>query len=162
MKVIRTKDEMRRIVKAARTEGKAVGLVPTMGYFHEGHLELMRRAGECDVVVVSLFLNPTQFGAGEDLEDYPRDFDRDRRLAESVGVDYIFAPGLQEMYPQGFTTHVVVEEMSDVMCGAFRPGHFQGVATVVAKLFNIMPADRAYFGQKDAQQLAIIRAMARG
>jgi pantoate--beta-alanine ligase len=161
LKVIRTKEEMRRTVMQARADGRTVGLVPTMGFFHEGHLELMRRASECDVVVVSLFVNPTQFGEGEDFTDYPRDFDRDCAMAESVGVEYIFAPEPAEMYPEGFTTHVEVEKMSDVMCGAFRPGHFSGVATVVAKLFNIMPADRAYFGQKDAQQLAVIRAMAR-
>jgi pantoate--beta-alanine ligase len=161
LKVIRTKEEMRRAVRRAQAEDRTVGLVPTMGFFHEGHLELMRRASECDVVVVSLFVNPTQFGEGEDFTDYPRDFDRDCAMAESVGVDYVFAPEPSEMYPEGFTTRVVVEKMSDLMCGAFRPGHFIGVATVVAKLFNIMPADRAYFGQKDAQQLAVIRAMAR-
>ena len=161
MKVIRTKEEMRHAVRRAQAEDRTVGLVPTMGFFHEGHLELMRRASECDVVVVSLFVNPTQFGEGEDFTDYPRDFDRDCAMAESVGVDYVFAPEPSEMYPEGFTTRVVVEKMSDLMCGAFRPGHFIGVATVVAKLFNIMPADRAYFGQKDAQQLAVIRAMAR-
>lgn len=161
MKVIRTRSEMRRIVKEAQAAGRTVGLVPTMGFFHEGHLELMRRASECDVVVVSLFVNPTQFGEGEDLSDYPRDFERDCEMAENVGVDYIFAPEPEEMYPEGFATGITVEKMSDMMCGAFRPGHFSGVATVVAKLFNIMPADRAYFGRKDAQQLAIIKAMAR-
>ena len=139
-----------------------MGLVPTMGFFHRGHLELMRRAvAECDEVVVTLFVNPTQFAPGEDLADYPRDFDRDRRLAESEGVSYLFAPGPEEMYPRGFATSVEVEGLSSVMCGAGRPGHFQGVATVVAKLFNIIPAQAAYFGQKDAQQLAVIGSMAR-
>jgi pantoate--beta-alanine ligase len=153
---------MRRMVDRARLAGKKVGLVPTMGFFHEGHLELMRSARrECDVVVVSLFVNPTQFAADEDLDDYPRDFERDCSLAEKVGVNYIFAPEPVAMYPEGFSTHVEVEELSGVMCGCARPTHFRGVATVVAKLFNIVPADRAYFGQKDAQQLAVIRRMAR-
>jgi len=153
---------MRRIVVEAKAGGRVVGLVPTMGFFHQGHLELMRRAGaDCDVVVVTLFVNPTQFTPGEDFEDYPRDFERDRSMAESVGVDYIFNPGVEEMYPEGFTTAIEVEGLSDVMCGHSRPGHFSGVATVVAKLFNIVPAQRAYFGQKDAQQLAVIKRMAR-
>lgn len=162
MDMIREAVEMRRLVESAKARGKTVGLVPTMGFFHRGHLELMRRAvAECDEVVVTLFVNPTQFAPGEDLADYPRDFDRDRRLAESEGVSYLFAPGPEEMYPRGFATSVEVEGLSSVMCGAGRPGHFQGVATVVAKLFNIIPAQAAYFGQKDAQQLAVIGSMAR-
>jgi len=162
MEIVREPAEMRRIVELARARGKTVGLVPTMGLFHRGHLELMRRAvAECDEVVVTLFVNPTQFAPGDDLADYPRDFDRDRRLAESEGVSYLFAPGPGEIYPRGFATSVEVEGLSSVMCGAGRPGHFQGVATVVAKLFNIVPAQAAYFGQKDAQQLAVIGAMAR-
>ncbi len=162
MVVVREPAEMRRLVESAKARGKTVGLVPTMGFFHRGHLELMRRAvAECDEVVVTLFVNPTQFAPGEDLADYPRDFDRDRRMAESEGVSYLFVPGPEEMYPQGFVTSVEVEGLSQVMCGAGRPGHFQGVATVVAKLFNIIPAQAAYFGQKDAQQLAVIGAMAR-
>jgi pantoate--beta-alanine ligase len=161
MEIIKKKDEMREIVEEEKARGMTVGLVPTMGFFHEGHLALMRRArADCDVVVVSLFVNPTQFGPGEDLEAYPRDFERDRALAESVGVDYIFAPEVEEMYPAGASTFVEVEEISGVMCGRSRPGHFRGVATVVAKLFNIMPAQKAYFGQKDAQQLVVIRKMA--
>jgi pantoate--beta-alanine ligase len=161
MEIIKKKSEMRRIVDDAKARGERVGLVPTMGFFHEGHLALMRRArSECDVVVVSLFVNPTQFGPGEDLEAYPRDFERDRALADDVGVDYIFAPEVEEMYPAGTATSVEVEELSKVMCGRSRPGHFRGVATVVAKLFNIVPAQKAYFGQKDAQQLVIIRKMA--
>ena len=162
MEVIREAARMRRVVERARAQGKTVGLVPTMGFFHRGHLELIRRAAsECDDVVVTLFVNPTQFVPGEDFEEYPRDFERDRRLAESAGAAHMFAPGAEEMYPQGFATVVEVEGLSQVMCGAGRPGHFKGVATVVAKLFNIVPAQRAYFGQKDAQQLVIIRTMAR-
>jgi len=161
MEVIKKKDKMRGLVDEAKARGETVGLVPTMGFFHEGHLELMRRArAECDVVVVTLFVNPTQFGPGEDLDAYPRDFERDRALAESVGVDYIFAPEVEEMYPEGTATFVEVEELHRVMCGRTRPGHFRGVATIVSKLFNIVPAHRAFFGQKDAQQLVIIRKMA--
>ena len=161
MEVIKKKDKMRGLVDEAKARGDTVGLVPTMGFFHEGHLELMRRArAECDVVVVTLFVNPTQFGPGEDLDAYPGDFERDRALAESVGVDYIFAPEVEEMYPEGAATFVEVEELHRVMCGRTRPGHFRGVATIVSKLFNIVPAHRAYFGQKDAQQLVIIRKMA--
>ena len=161
MEVIKKKDKMRGLVDEAKARGETVGLVPTMGFFHEGHLELMRRArAECDVVVVTLFVNPTQFGPGEDLDAYPRDFERDRALAESVGVDYIFAPEVEEMYPEGAATFVEVEELHRVMCGRTRPGHFRGVATIVSKLFNIVPAHMAYFGQKDAQQLVIIRKMA--
>jgi len=152
---------MRGLVERARAAGRVVGLVPTMGFFHEGHLEMMRRArAECDVVVVSLFVNPTQFGPAEDYDAYPRDFERDGALAEEVGVDYLFSPGAEQMYPEGFQTSVSVEEISKVMCGAIRPGHFDGVAAVVAKLFNIIPAHKAYFGQKDAQQLVIIQRMA--
>ncbi len=155
---------MRRIVEQAKAAGKMVGVVPTMGYFHDGHLELMRRArAECDVVVVTLFVNPTQFAPGEDLEAYPRDMERDTEMAESIGVDYVFAPSVDEMYPggsEGSVTLVQVEGLSSVMCGCSRPTHFRGVATVVSKLFNIVPAQKAYFGQKDAQQLAVIRRMA--
>lgn len=161
MELIKEKDRMRSIVEDARARGLMVGVVPTMGYFHEGHLELMRRARvDCDVVVVTLFVNPTQFTPGEDLADYPRDLDRDKEMAAGVGVDYIFNPEADEMYPEESCTHVEVEGLSEVMCGASRPGHFRGVATVVAKLFNIVPAQRAYFGMKDGQQLAVIRRMA--
>ena len=161
METVRDMDRMRGLVERARAAGRVVGLVPTMGFFHEGHLELMRRArAECDVVVVSLFVNPTQFGPAEDYDAYPRDFARDGALAEEVGVDYLFSPGAEQMYPEGFQTSVSVEEISKVMCGAIRPGHFDGVAAVVAKLFNIIPAHKAYFGQKDAQQLVIIKRMA--
>jgi pantoate--beta-alanine ligase len=161
VEVVRDIDRMRDLVERARAAGHAVGLVPTMGFFHEGHLELMRRArADCDVVVVTLFVNPTQFGPAEDYDAYPRDFERDSALAEGVGVDFLFSPGAEQMYPEGFQTSVSVEEISKVMCGASRPGHFDGVTTVVAKLFNIIPAHKAYFGQKDAQQLVIIRRMA--
>jgi len=162
VEVVKATGRIRDIVERARTAGRVVGLVPTMGFFHEGHLELMKRArAECDLVVVTLFVNPTQFGPAEDYEAYPRDFERDRALAEGVGVDYLFAPEAEEMYPEGFQTSVSVERLSKVMCGAARTGHFDGVATVVAKLFNIITAHKAYFGQKDAQQLLIIRRMAK-
>jgi len=138
------------------------GLVPTMGAFHEGHLSLIRAArAENDVVVVSLFVNPAQFGQAEDVSRYPRNEARDSALAEDEGVDYLFAPPPEEMYPPGFQTWVDVEELSKPLEGAFRPGHFRGVATVCLKLFNIARARRAYFGQKDAQQVAVIKRMVR-
>jgi pantoate--beta-alanine ligase len=144
-----------------RRKGLSVGLVPTMGYFHEGHLSLMRRArADCDRVVVSLFVNPTQFGPGEDLDRYPRDFDRDRGLAEAEGVDMIFAPTSEDMYPEGYATYVEVVRLTEGLCGARRPGHFRGVATVVAKLFNVCRPGAAYFGQKDYQQAQVIKRMA--
>jgi pantoate--beta-alanine ligase len=138
------------------------GLVPTMGAFHAGHLSLIRAArDENDLVVVSLFVNPAQFGRGEDLARYPRDEARDAALAEEEGVDYLFEPSAQEMYPPGFQTWIEVEELSKPLEGAFRPGHFRGVATVCLKLFNIVRPGRAYFGQKDAQQVAVIKRMTR-
>ncbi len=145
---------------AARAEGATVGLVPTMGSLHEGHLSLVRAArASCDVVVMSIFVNPLQFGAGEDLDSYPRDLDRDSALAEETGVDLVFAPSVDEMYPKPPLTSVVVPELATTMEGASRPSHFAGVATVVAKLFHIAGPCRAYFGEKDFQQLAIIRRM---
>jgi pantoate--beta-alanine ligase len=162
MRIITTAIKMRDAVGERRSAGKTVGLVPTMGFFHAGHVSLMRAARrDCDFVVVSLFVNPTQFGRGEDLEDYPRDLERDSAMAEEAGVDCIFHPGVEEMYPQPYHTYVELEGVSGVLCGASRPGHFRGVATVVAKLFNIVPAQRAYFGLKDAQQVWVIRKMAR-
>jgi pantoate--beta-alanine ligase len=154
--------EVRDWVRAARRKGRSIGLVPTMGYFHEGHLELMRRArAENDLVVVSLFVNPTQFGPREDFRTYPRDPERDADLARGVGVDLLFTPAPEEMYPSEQAAWVQVEQITDRLEGASRPGHFRGVATVVAKLFNIVPADRAYFGQKDFQQLQVVRRMVR-
>jgi len=138
------------------------GLVPTMGFLHRGHLSLVERArAECDQVGVSVFVNPTQFGPGEDLHRYPRDLDRDLGLLEGLGVDVVWAPPPEEVYPPGFQTWVTVEQVSAPLEGKHRPGHFRGVATVVAKLFNAFMPDRAYFGQKDAQQVAVIRQMAR-
>ena len=139
-----------------------VGFVPTMGFLHEGHLSLVRRAGEeCASVAVSIFVNPTQFGPNEDLSKYPRDLDRDLHLLDSVGVDLVWTPTPEIMYPEGFQTWVEVEGMTKPLEGAVRPGHFRGVTTVVAKLFNAFQADKAYFGQKDAQQAAVIRQMVR-
>jgi len=139
----------------------SVGLVPTMGALHAGHRALLRRArAECDEVVMSLFVNPTQFGPGEDYDRYPRDEERDRAIAAEEGADRVFAPTAAEMYPDGFATTVSVGELGTVFEGVHRPGHFDGVATVVLKLFNLTRPDAAYFGQKDAQQLAVIRRMA--
>lgn len=161
MKTIKTISELRRCLEEARAAGKKVGLVPTMGYLHEGHMSLIRRArADNGVVIVSIFVNPTQFGPGEDLERYPRDLARDSQLCSEAGADVIFAPEAAEMYPEGFQTYVEVCQVSQSLCGASRPGHFRGVATVVAKLLNIVGPCRAYFGQKDAQQLAVIRRMA--
>jgi len=160
MEVISTIPEMRQRVAGLRKERKKIGLVPTMGYFHEGHLSLMRRSVEDnDFTIVSLFVNPTQFGPKEDLEDYPRDFDRDSSLAGAEGVDCIFAPAVDEIYPAGYKTYVRVEEWSQVMCGMSRPIHFRGVATICCKLFHICRPHRAYFGWKDAQQVLIIKKM---
>ncbi|RJP31448.1 MAG: pantoate--beta-alanine ligase [Actinobacteria bacterium] len=162
MRIITTAGEMRRTVEERRSAGETVGLVPTMGFFHRGHISLMRVARhECGFVVVSLFVNPTQFAPGEDLEDYPRDLSRDVEMASEAGVDCIFHPRVEEMYPEPYLTYVAVEGITERLCGAARPGHFRGVATVVAKLFNIIPAHRAYFGLKDAQQVQVIRKMAR-
>ncbi|MEJ5187169.1 MAG: pantoate--beta-alanine ligase [Candidatus Geothermincolales bacterium] len=158
--VVTDLDEMRRLVVEARGAGKTVGFVPTMGYFHRGHLSLMERArAENDLVVVSIFVNPTQFGPAEDFQEYPRDLERDLAMAEEAGVDIVFHPRVEDMYPQPYRTYVVVEGITETLCGAFRPGHFRGVATVVTKLFHIIPAHRAYFGAKDAQQALVIKKM---
>ncbi len=139
-----------------------VGLVPTMGYLHDGHLSLIRRARkECEHVVVSIFVNPTQFGPSEDFSKYPRDLDRDLKLMEPLGTDLVWIPTAESMYPQGYQTWVEVEAVTDPLEGAMRPGHFKGVTTVVAKLFNAVQPQKAYFGQKDAQQVAVIRQMTR-
>lgn len=153
--------EIRAFVRQARAGGRCVGFVPTMGYLHEGHLELMRRAKErCGTVVASIFVNPAQFGPTEDFARYPRDLERDARLAEGAGVDAIFNPSVEEMYPPGYCTCVDVERLTGKLCGLSRPGHFRGVATVVTKLFNIVQPDCAFFGQKDAQQVLVIKRMA--
>ncbi|MCI6854963.1 MAG: pantoate--beta-alanine ligase [Firmicutes bacterium] len=159
MQVTKTVKETREIVKAWKKEGLTVGLVPTMGFLHEGHASLIKRAREeNDRVVVSVFVNPTQFGPNEDLEAYPRDFERDSTLCESIGADLIFHPEPEDMYDSP-CAYVSIEKLSDNLCGRTRPIHFRGVCTVVSKLFNIVSPDRAYFGQKDAQQLAIIKKM---
>ena len=161
MRTVRTIGELRAALSARRADGD-IGLVPTMGYFHEGHLSLMRQAREdCATVVVSLFVNPAQFGEGEDLDAYPRDEARDAELASEQGVDLLFAPAHDEVYPPGFSTLVEVQGLTDVLCGAHRPEHFSGVTTVVTKLLNIVGPDVAYFGQKDAQQAIVIRKLVR-
>ena len=164
--VLRSKADLRAALEPARRTGQKVGLVPTMGYLHEGHLSLLRAArAECDLVVMSLFVNPAQFGPGEDLERYPRDEKRDLRLAGEAGVDLVFAPSVAEVYPDGFASRVeVVGPLTQVLDGdpgRRGPEHFRGVATVVAKLLNAVGPDVAYFGQKDAQQAAVIRRMVR-
>ena len=164
VKLIRAKDELRAALAPARREGRSIGLVPTMGYLHEGHFSLLRAArAECDLVVMSLFVNPAQFGPGEDLDRYPRDEERDLRLAGEAGVDLVYAPPVEEVYPEGFASHVEVDgNLTAILDGdpsRRGPEHFRGVATVVAKLFNSVQPDVAYFGQKDAQQAAVIRRM---
>jgi pantoate--beta-alanine ligase len=155
MKIVRSASDL------PRHEG-SLGLVPTMGAFHEGHLSLFRAArAENDTVVASLFVNPAQFAAGEDLDRYPRDEERDAQLAEQAGVDVLYIPPLDEIYPPGFQTWVDVEQLGGILEGKYRPGHFRGVATVCLKLFNLVRPDRAYFGQKDAQQAAVIKTMVR-
>ncbi|MGA1868245.1 MAG: pantoate--beta-alanine ligase [bacterium] len=151
-------EKSRHLVK----QGYRIGLVPTMGFFHEGHLSLMDRARkECDIVIVTLFINPIQFGPNEDLALYPRDIERDRDLAEKRGVDILFHPGSEQIYPEGFRTNVIVNDLSTKLCGISRPTHFRGVTTVVCKLFNLTCPTIAYFGQKDAQQAIIIKQMVR-
>lgn len=162
MEVVHTIPELRAAVARARQAGKSVGFVPTMGCLHEGHLSLIRRAKqEASFVVVSIFVNPTQFGPNEDFSKYPRTFEDDRRGSEAAGADLIFAPTAADFYPAGASTWVEVEGISAGLCGEFRPGHFRGVATVVAMLFNAAQADVAVFGRKDLQQLAVIRRMVR-
>jgi pantoate--beta-alanine ligase len=162
MKICKAIDDMRAASRAAHREGKRLGFVPTMGALHEGHLSLMRAAkAKCDVVAVSIFVNPLQFGPSEDLAKYPRTFEPDRQLLEKEGVNLLFAPTPDEMYPAGAVTYVTVEGLSEKLCGRSRPGHFRGVTTVVAKLFHIVEPDLAFFGQKDAAQATIIRRMVR-
>ncbi len=162
MQIVKTIEEVRAIVRAWREAGLSVGLVPTMGFLHEGHQSLIARSvADNDRTVVSVFVNPIQFGPTEDLEAYPRDIERDKALVEATGGDLIFNPEPEEMYPPHFTTFVDTAETTELLCGARRAGHFRGVCTVVSKLFNIVGPDRAYFGQKDAQQLATVRRFVR-
>lgn len=158
MQLFHTIQDIQQFVRAQKALGKSVALVPTMGALHEGHLTLIRTAKQAnDIVVVSVFVNPTQFGPNEDYDAYPRTLDADCQGAKSAGADAVFAPSPSEMYPDGYATYINVEGITDLLCGAQRPGHFRGVATVVTKLFNIVCPDRAYFGQKDAQQVLVIR-----
>lgn len=162
MKIIQTIEAMHGASREARAHGKRVGFVPTMGALHDGHLSLIRTAkARCDVVAVSIFVNPLQFGPTEDLAKYPRPFERDRELLEKEGASFLFTPSAEEMYPKGAVTYVTVEGLSEKLCGRSRPGHFRGVTTVVSKLFHIVEPDAAFFGQKDAAQAAIIRRMVR-
>jgi pantoate--beta-alanine ligase len=162
MRLKKTIAETRSAIKSLRLAGKTIGFVPTMGALHEGHLALVRAARrQCDAVIASIFVNPTQFGPNEDLARYPRPFEQDCALLEAEGVDLLFAPASEEMYPEGATTFVTVEDLSSRLDGASRPGHFRGVATVVAKLFHIVQPDVAFFGQKDAAQVAVLRRMVR-
>ena len=160
MKIIDSIPRMSTFSKILRKEGKVIGFVPTMGYLHEGHLSLIKTAKKhTDVVIVSVFVNPIQFGPSEDFDKYPRDPKRDEDLACFAGADVIFYPSTKEMYPKGYSTYVDVENLTEGLCGASRPGHFRGVATVVAKLFGIVKPNMAYFGQKDAQQAIVIKKM---
>ncbi|PWK15559.1 pantoate--beta-alanine ligase [Tumebacillus permanentifrigoris] len=165
MIILHTIAEVRQYVHTHRMQGKTIGLVPTMGYLHEGHLSLVRQAKEqTDIAIMSIFVNPLQFGPNEDFDSYPRDLERDSQLAASAGIDAIFAPSVDTMYPAGngkSLTHVDVEVVTDTLCGAARPGHFRGVSTVVSKLFNIVLPDKAFFGLKDAQQVVVIQQMVR-
>jgi pantoate--beta-alanine ligase len=162
MQILRTIDEARQFIRLSKVDGASIGFVPTMGFFHEGHLSLMRQArSENELAVASIFVNPTQFGPNEDFRTYPRDMDRDSRMAEGVGVDVIFSPTPEEMYPEGYLTYVEVERLGARLCGASRPGHFRGVTTVVLKLLNIITPDRMYMGLKDYQQFKIIERMCR-
>jgi len=154
--------DMKELSKKYLKENKTIGFVPTMGFLHEGHLSLVRRAREeNDIVVVSIFVNPTQFGLNEDYESYPRDFERDVKLLKELNVDVVFHPPVEEMYPKDFSTYVEETKLSRYLCGKSRPGHFRGVCTIVTKLFNIVHPTRAYFGQKDAQQFRVIKRMVR-
>jgi pantoate--beta-alanine ligase len=162
MRIVRTISEIRMALKTLREGGHRIGFVPTMGYLHEGHAALIKQStARCNHTVVSVFVNPTQFGPKEDLAQYPRDLDRDQNLCLKLGVDILFLPETSEIFPTGFGTFVEPGSLGEVLCGKFRPGHFRGVATIVAKLFNIVQPDLAFFGQKDLQQIAVIRRMIR-
>lgn len=158
MKTIENISRMSTFVKIIKKEGKSIGFVPTMGYLHEGHMSLVKAAKKhTDVVVMSVFVNPMQFGPKEDFEKYPKDLKRDEEMARDAGVDVVFYPSVKDMYPEGYATYVSVEKLTNTLCGESRPGHFKGVATVVTKLFNIVRPDVAYFGQKDMQQALIVK-----
>lgn len=160
MDIIRDIPPLKEKIKNTKETGKTIGFVPTMGYLHQGHLSLIKAARkECDFVVVSIYVNPIQFGAGEDFEEYPRDLTRDAQLSQEVGVDLIFAPSDRAMYPGGYATFVDVERLTEGLCGKNRPGHFKGVTTVVTKLFNLVEPHKSYFGQKDAQQALVLKKM---
>ena len=160
MKIIKTIEEMKIYSEEQRQNGKVIGFVPTMGYLHEGHISLLERSKkECDITILSIFVNPTQFAPNEDLNKYPRDLERDTELAILTGVNAVFLPEVKEMYPENYSTYVNVEGLTEGLCAKSRPTHFKGVATVVTKLFNITKARKAYFGQKDAQQLLVIKRM---
>jgi len=162
MRVVRTIADLRALLRPLREEGKRIGFVPTMGFLHEGHGALIRQsAARCDATVVSIFVNPTQFGPSEDLANYPRDLERDQNLCLESEATVLFLPEVSEIYPTGFQTHIEPGRLAETLCGRFRPGHFRGVATVVAKLFNMVQPDLAFFGQKDFQQTVVIRRMAR-
>ncbi len=160
MEIVREIKPLKQILSEKKRQGLSVGFVPTMGYLHEGHLSLVRESKKNnDITVVSIFVNPTQFGPNEDLDRYPRDFDRDEKLLRNEGADIVFYPDVKEIYPDNYMTYVNVEKITDKLCGLKRPGHFRGVATVVCKLFNIVKPDRAYFGLKDYQQVLVIKKM---
>ena len=160
MKVIKKSKELQTLIEREKKKGKIIGLVPTMGYLHSGHISLIKRAKkDCGIVVVSIYVNPTQFGPGEDYQRYPRDLERDKKLAKEAGTDILFVPSDEEIYPDSFHTYIQVEELSGRLCGVSRQIHFRGVATIVAKLFNIVKPTKAYFGWKDAQQLIILKKM---
>lgn len=162
MRVVRTIADLRALLRPLREAGKRIGFVPTMGFLHEGHEALIRQsAARCDATVVSIFVNPTQFGPSEDLASYPKDLERDQNLCLEAGTTVLFLPEAGEIFPTGFQTHVEPGRLAEPLCGRFRPGHFRGVATVVAKLFNMVEPDLAFFGQKDFQQTVVIRRMAR-
>ncbi|MFB0564209.1 MAG: pantoate--beta-alanine ligase [Candidatus Aminicenantaceae bacterium] len=160
MKIIRIIKEMKAVARELKSEGKTIGFVPTMGYLHEGHISLVKKSVQmADVAIVSIFVNPTQFGPREDFKEYPRDIKRDLEILEREGVDFVFFPDENEMYPNGYKTYIEVHDLDKKLCGRSRPGHFKGVCTVVLKLFNIVDPDMAFFGQKDAQQAIILKKM---
>ncbi len=161
LQIIDSAAHMQQQAFASRAENKRIGFVPTMGYLHDGHVSLMKLLRpRCDILITSIFVNPIQFGPKEDFAQYPRDLQRDAKLCESAGVDIVFYPKVEDMYPKNFHTHVEVEYLTETLCGPWRPGHFRGVATVVCKLFNIVQPHLAAFGQKDAQQVVVIERMA--